>query len=34
MVLGSDSFEFWQEVPENHCITVGEDLAVSIKPIA
>lgn len=29
----SDNKEFWQEIPENHCITIGEDLAVAIKPI-
>lgn len=29
----SDNKDFWQDVPENHFITVGEDLAVTIKPI-
>lgn len=29
----SDNKDFWQDVPENHLITVGEDLAVTIRPI-
>ncbi|MDN3641684.1 class II glutamine amidotransferase [Lutimonas halocynthiae] len=29
----NDNKEFWQEVPENHCIMVKEDMSVEIKPI-
>ena len=29
----SENKELWQEVPENHCIMVEEDLSVAIKPI-
>jgi predicted glutamine amidotransferase len=25
--------KYWTEVPENHCITVEEDLSVDIKPL-
>jgi len=29
----TENKELWQEVPENHCIMVEEDLSVAIKPI-
>ena len=29
----TDNNEYWQEVPENHCIMVKEDMSVEIKPI-
>jgi predicted glutamine amidotransferase len=29
----SSNVEFWQKVPENHSITVDEDLHVQIRPM-
>lgn len=29
----TENRKFWTEIPENHCIMVGEDLEVDIKPL-
>lgn len=29
----TENKDHWTEIPENHCIMVGEDLAIDIKPL-